>query len=135
MDDLDRRLKEDADRIRADVPSDLRSRINASMRTVPLIRPRRTQISLPLWLAGSLTGAAAAVLAIAVVNWRESADTAPEPAVAYSVPQYIDELERELPLRAKTADLTEPLEDELENLRSDLEKARENVERDLRFTF
>ena len=137
MDDLERRLKEDADRIRADVPSDLRSRIDASVRAVPTKRPRRTEISLPLWLGGSLTGVAAAVLAIALVNWRDSAEPAPEPAdaVAYSVPRYIDELERELPLRAKTADLTEPLEDELENLRSDLEKARENVERDLRFTF
>jgi hypothetical protein len=40
-----------------------------------------------------------------------------------------------LPLRVKTADLAAPLEDELQNLRSDLEKARDNVERDLKFTF
>jgi hypothetical protein len=68
---------------------------------------------------------------------RGSMDIAPPPpaeAVAESVPEYIREFEQ-LPLRAKTADLTAPLEEELKNLRSDLERARENVEQDLDFTF
>ena len=38
-------------------------------------------------------------------------------------------------LNVESADLTRSLEDELINLQSDLEKAKENVERDVKFTF
>ena len=136
MDELERRLREDAHEIRAEVPAGLRARIGESLRSARPMPPARRDFSWPLWLAASVTGAAAAVVAIALLNvgdmgeTREAADSAP-----YSVPQYVNELQRELPLRATTADLTAPLEEEMKNLRSDLERARENVERDLEFTF
>jgi hypothetical protein len=59
----------------------------------------------------------------------------PAETVAEAMPDYIRDFERQVPLRAKTADLTAPLEEELKNLRSDFERAKENVEQDLDFTF
>jgi hypothetical protein len=136
MDDLERRLREDAGAIRAEVPPQLTARIASAVRGARALPPARREFGWPLWLAASLTGAVAAAVAIVSVN-RGSMDIAPPPpaeAVAESVPEYIREFEQ-LPLRAKTADLTAPLEEELKNLRSDLERARENVEQDLDFTF
>ena len=135
MDDLERRLREDGEAIRAEVPPQLAARIASSVRGVRA--PARREFGWPLWLAASLTGAAAAAAAIVSLN-RGSMDTPAPPAaeaVADLVPEYILEFEQQLPLRAKTADLTAPLEEELKNLRSDLERARENVEEDLHFTF
>jgi hypothetical protein len=134
MDELERRLREDATRIHAEVPADLQKRIGQSLQSARPMSPPRRDFSWPLWLAASVTGAAAAVVAIVLVNVAnevpESADSA-----AYSVPQYVNELHLALPLRATTADLTAPLEEEMKNLRADLERARENVEEDLEFTF
>jgi hypothetical protein len=141
MDDLEQRLKEDAGRIEAPVSPQLKARIDAALRAAQATPAVRREFSYPLWLAASLTGVAAAVVAIVLMNWtRDSVSLRnPEPqradAVAYSVPEYVSEFERQLPLRAKTAVLTAPLEEELRNLRSDLEKARENVEEDLGFSF
>jgi hypothetical protein len=136
MDDLERRLREDAEAIRAEVPPQLTARIASSVCGVRALPPARREFGWPLWLAASLTGAAAAAVAIVSVNWRSMNEPAPPPAeaVAESVPDYIRDFEQ-LPLHAKTADLTAPLEEELKNLRSDLERARENVEQDLDFTF
>jgi hypothetical protein len=52
-------------------------------------------------------------------------------AVTTTTPQVM-EIYRPFPLNARTADLTEPLEEELQHLQSDLEKARVSVVRDLR---
>jgi hypothetical protein len=136
MDDIERRLREDAEAIRAEVPPQLTARIASSVRGVRALPPARREFGWPLWLAASLTGAAAAAVAIVSVNWRSMNEPAPPSAeaVAESVPDYIRDFEQ-LPLHAKTADLTAPLEEELKNLRSDLERARENVEQDLDFTF
>ncbi|HLU07414.1 MAG TPA: hypothetical protein VKZ91_12720 [Woeseiaceae bacterium] len=136
MDKLERRLRDDALQIRADVSPDLAVRIQESLRSARPMPQARREFSLPLWLAASVTGAAAALAVIILVNVGdigkppEAADSAP-----YSVPQYVNELRHELPLRATTADLTAPLEEEMKNLRSDLERARERLERDLEFTF
>lgn len=137
MDDLERRLRKDAKAIRAEVPPELGARIAASVRGVRPMPPSSREFGWPLWLAASLTGAAAATVAIVSLNWGGVDDPAPPPTeiVADAMPDYIREFERQLPLRAKTADLTAPLEEELKNLRSDLKRARENVEQDLDFTF
>lgn len=139
MDELGKRLQKDAGRIRAEVSGELCERIDASLAAARTRRPvRRAEHRFyPLWLAASLTGAAATLGAIAVMNWPVANDSQPFPAgeEIRSVPEYVHEIGRDLPLRARTADLTAPLETELENLRSDLERARENVERDLRFSF
>ena len=137
MDDLERRLREDAKAIRAEVPPEMAARIASSVRGVRAAPPARREFSWPLWLAASLTGAAAATVAIVSLNTGGVDEPAPLPAesVAEAIPDYMRDFERQLPLRAKTADLTAPLEEELRNLRSDLERAKENVEQDLDFTF
>lgn len=137
MDNIERRLRADAAEIRAEVPPHVRARIASSLQNARAIPPVRREFGWPLWLAASLTGAAAAVVVIVSVNWGSIDREQPQVAetVVRSVPEYVHELERQLPLRAKTANLTAPLEEELKNLRSDLERARENVEQDLDFTF
>jgi hypothetical protein len=49
--------------------------------------------------------------------------------------EYLQQIQGRLPLRAETAVFTHGLEDELQKLQADLEKARENVNRDMNFTF
>lgn len=135
MVNLEQRLREDAAEIRAEVPPQLKTRLKASLRRAQVNGRGRAEARYPLWLAGSLTGVVAALFAVGVINWRGSAGPDVDAEEFRGVPGYVAELERELPLAAKTADLTAPLETELENLRADLEKARENVEQDLRFAF
>lgn len=140
MDDLERRLREDAKAIRPEVPPEMAARIASSVRGVRALPPARREFSWPLWLAASLTGAAAATVAmVAIVSLNrggvEDPAALPAETVAEAMPDYIRDFERQLPLRATTADLTAPLEEELKNLRSDLERAKENVEQDLDFTF
>lgn len=162
MKEIEERLHEDAARLEAEVPAELRARIDSALRRAAPAVPRRTRagVGLPrirhrfagkvgqqakaraigdrygpgsLWLGGSLTGLAAAASVVLLVN--RDAGQAPEPLshTPRPVSEYV-QLEFPVPLRAQTAVLTEPLEEELANLRSDLEKARENVARDLEFT-
>jgi hypothetical protein len=74
----------------------------------------------------------AVLLVIVMVEWnRDVPDGLPAEPTAATAPEII-EFFGVLPLKARTADLTGPLEDELLHLQSDLEKARLSVERDLR---
>jgi hypothetical protein len=137
MDKLERRLKEDAGLIKADLAPELQERIRASLESTKPVKqaPRTTKTpGTSLWWASSLTGLAAAALLIVVINWNggvepveEVADAAP-PGITWSI-------QSGFPLNAETAEWTAPLEEELKNLQSDLEKARESVERDLRLGF
>lgn len=135
--DIERRLCADAEQIRADVPPELRARIQASLhaarqvRSVPVARRKHTGY----WWASGLTGIATALLVMLLINWNRNAVIAvPEEQVATTVTPEIVETLGYLPLKARTADFTGPLEEELQNLQSDLEKARLSVERDLRST-
>jgi hypothetical protein len=139
MDKTEQRLKQDAELLSASVSRELRARIDASLEgVVPEgARPKRTDFDFSLWFAASLTGMAAAAVLVVVLMQR-GADRVPAPAddaVATAVPEYAHELERQLPLQVRTADLAAPLEEELEDLKSDMEKARKSVEEDLDFTF
>lgn len=141
MDDFEKRLKRDADAIQASVSPELRARIDASLHGIEPIRPA-TPRSTPvrLWWASSLTGLAAAVLVIVLVNWnRPAADSPPADTVASSPPPTATEpplaTPMPVPLDIRTADFASPLEEELERLQSDIEKARESVRKDLDFTF
>ena len=134
MDRLERRLKEDAERIPADVGPQLRERIRASLEAIPPVEsmPRRTdRPGFSLWLTSSLAGLAGALLVIAIVNWDRGAEPGAETA---SEPQTMWPIQGGASLTTETAEWTAPLEDELEKLKSDLEKAKENVERDLRLS-
>ena len=139
---LQRRLRADAGDIRAELSPEMRARIAASLQAVrelpPLRVARETAVGSPAsnWWASGLTGVAAALLIILLIN-RNSNELVEAPAaeVATTVTPEIAERFGSLPLKATTAELTGPLEEELEHLQSDLEKARQKVERDLRLTF
>jgi len=132
MDEYGKRLKRDADAIRAKVTPELRARIDASLEGVtPARGAERAAVPVKLWWASSLTGLAAAAVVIAIVNWnRDAPDTPPtEPVAGVTVPDVTVPVPSALEVR--TADFVSPLEDELVRLRADIEKARESVREDL----
>jgi len=129
MDNLAKRLREDADQIEVAVSPELDSRINASLQGVrqeasqPIATARRPAA---FWWASSLTGVAAALAIVVIVNLQESEPeiTVTEPAVQqFSIPRFN--------WKPKTAMLTETLEQELEDIQSDLKKAEQAVKDDL----
>jgi hypothetical protein len=143
MDEFEKRLKEDAASIKADVSTQLKARIESSVHATERARSEaesapgnRGSRSLPWWVSG-VTGLVAAVLVIALLN----RNTTTEPIVpieeqtAIVVPEYVRQFHTDFTLNAVNADFTGPLESELEKLKSDLEKARKNVEQDLKATF
>ncbi|MGI9261364.1 MAG: hypothetical protein ACR2QR_04975 [Woeseiaceae bacterium] len=143
MDNFEKRLKRDADAIEVEVSPELRARIDASLHGIePVRQVRRETTPINMWWASSLTGLAAAVLVIVLINWNQpgaivtpdetTADTRTD-AELPTVPELPTETAPMLDIR--TADFASPLEVELENLQSDIEKARESVRKDLDFTF
>lgn len=132
MDRLAQRLREDAERIDVEVSAELERRIDASLRAVTPERPVRKVAPRPahspvFWWASTLTGAAAAVAVIVVVNRQPTVEqpaVLPATQVAEALPPPVD-------LNAQAAMLTGPLHEELENLESDLRKAEEKVRRDI----
>ncbi|RLA32339.1 MAG: hypothetical protein DRR11_08505 [Gammaproteobacteria bacterium] len=142
MDEFEKRLKRDAQGIDADISPQLASRIEASLRSVERIESLRQKGSATsnLWWASSLTGLAAAAAVIALLNWNrpDPEPVLPEQTAFQVVPdarEYLQQIQGRLPLRAETADFRHGLEDELVKLQADFEKARENVNRDIDFTF
>jgi hypothetical protein len=139
MDEFENRLKRDADEIRADISPELRERIDASLRGTKRIQPvpESGNPGINLWWASSLTGLAAAVMVIVLINWnRPTTELVPvEPVAQRTVPAF-DELQSLNPPRLiKTADFATPLEEELARLQADIERARANVRKDIEFTF
>jgi hypothetical protein len=139
MDEFEKRLKRDADAIRPDASPELAARIEASIQGIEPIRPveARPTSSNGLWWASSLTGLAAAIAVVVLVNWNQPAvDDVPEATVVdVTVPPDTVLTAPPIPLEISTADFASPLEEELDHLKSDLEKAREKVKKDLDFTF
>jgi molecular chaperone GrpE (heat shock protein) len=142
MDEFEKRLKRDAQGIDADISPQLASRIEASLRSVERIESLREKGSATsnLWWASSLTGLAAAAAVIALLNWNrpDPEPVLPEQTAFQVVPdarEYLQQMQGRFPLRTETADFTHGLEDELTRLQADFEKARENVNRDIDFTF
>ena len=138
--ELEQRLRADAQQIVADVSPELRARIAASIRSVAPIRSvpagrDADRSGGPGWWASGLTGLAAALLIILLVNTNRNSSPTPDSvtadSVATTVTPEISERPGMLPLKVRTADLTGPLEDELVRLQADIEKARQAVERDL----
>ena len=135
MDELERKLRADAKRIQVDVSDTLEKRVDAAIAATRAEPPRQTRSRQPLWRV-ALIGGAAAMLVVVLLDWPSS-DTAltPPAATVRTVPQAAPVQQTEFDLRAQPAVLTEPLEEELERLKSDLEKAREGVAEDLRGSF
>ncbi len=137
MDNLTRKLREDAATIDAEISAQLDSRIKASLAAVePEAARRRKPARRPVsfWLASSLTGMAAALALIAVLNIDDSSEPAAVPrTVAGNPAQPLDIPALDLDVEA--AMLTEPLARELEDLQADLKKAEEVVRGDVRIDF
>ncbi len=128
MDKLAKQLRADAERIDITVSDELDRRIDASLRAVtPATETHRPAVSKPplFWWASTITGVAAAVAIIAIVNWQ-----APEESVS-ATPSNIVAVVPPIDLRAEAAMLTGPLQDELDKLQSDWKKAEEKVKRDI----
>ena len=126
MDKLAQRLRDDADNINVTISDELDRRIEASLHAVTPVEEKQAPRARPplFWLASTLTGVAAALAVIAIVNLQEGEETMIEPVtVADTVPAF--------DLNVEAAMLTAPLEQELENLQSDLKKAEEKVKRDI----
>ena len=143
MDNFEQQLKRDADAIEVEVSAELRARIDASLHGIePVRQVKKSSPPLNLWWASSLTGLAAAILIIVLINVNQPGPgVTPVETVADSRPEAelptVPELPADEPpmLDIRTADFASPLERELQNLQSDIEKARESVKKDLDFTF
>jgi hypothetical protein len=138
MDKLEQRLRDDAARINVTVSPQLDDRIRASLhaaaeerRTSPVRASVRSRSS--MWWASSLTGLAATLVVVVLLNlWQ----TEPAPVVAQA-PQATPDAGSGEPLampvlKAETAMLTAPLQDELDNLEADLKRAEKAVREDIR---
>ena len=138
MDKLAKRLREDAATIDAEVSAQLDSRIQASLAAIEPEAARRQRNArrrpVSFWLASSLTGVAATLAVIAILNIVDTNEPAAVPrTMADNTPQPI-----EIPvidLDVEAAMLTGPLAQELEDLQADLRKAEEVVRGDVRIDF
>jgi hypothetical protein len=128
MDKLAKQLREDADEIRVVITPELENRIEASLRGVAqdkgeLVKGRQSAL---FWWASSVTGVAATLAFIALVNLSkpelETAITEPQQQT-FSVPRF--------DWKPKPAVLTETLEQELYDIQSDLKKAEQTVRDDI----
>lgn len=133
MDKLAEQLKTDAERIEVQISAELDCRIEASLRG---ISPEPTAVGSDaerpkfLWWASSLTGIAAALILIAILNYGSETVVAPQDvagpspvAIATNVP-IID-------WKTESAMLTSPLQQELEDLQADIKKAEQKVKQDI----
>lgn len=133
MDNLAAKLRQDAEQIDASISPELDERIQASLHNVTQERPtprREATRSLSFWWASSLTGVAAALAVVVIVNLR-----APDPAPAVTEPVAGTLVLPSVPWNVRTAVLTTPLEQEIEDLQADLKKAEEAVKEDLDVVF
>ena len=131
MDKLAKRLKQDAEQIDVQVSKELDRRIDASLRSVELPRaaaPRSESRPAIFWWASSLTGIAAALAVIGLLNVIQP----PTPRSDATPPSFASSADTPMiRFRTESAMLTEPLRQELEDLQSDLKKAEEKVKQDI----
>ena len=126
MDKLAKQLRTDAEQIEVTVSDELDRRIAASLRAVEPLEQAPVASKPPLfWWASTLTGVAAAIAVIAIVNWQ-----VPDKPVS-ATPVNIVAVVPPIDLKAESAMLTGPLQEELDKLQSDLKKAEEKVKRDI----
>ena len=137
MDKLANRLREDAAKIDAEISAELDNRLHASLAAIEPAGARQRKAArrpVSFWLASSLTGVAAALAVIAVLNVVDSNRPAATPGtVAVNAVQPLEIPDLDLDVEA--AMLTAPLAQELEALQADLKKAEEVVRGDVRIDF
>jgi hypothetical protein len=132
MDKLAEKLKADAAAIDVHISDDLDRRIAASLQGVEPEQPSeaapRPRPAL-FWWASSLSGVAAALAVIAIINSQSQTDDMPV-AIAQTSP--VNEiLTPVIDWKTESAMLTQPLQRELEDLRADIRKAEEKVKQDI----
>ena len=140
MDEFEKRLKRDANAVQAEVSPELRSRIDASLRGVEPLNAAPVVQNSParLWWASSLTGLVAVLVLIVVANLNKPDTDSVQQEVTAGLTEPPMPVERPFlspNLDIRSADFTSPLEEELLKLQADIEKARENVRKDVDFTF
>lgn len=131
MDKLAQQLKQDAAAIEVDVSPELDRRLAASFENVqpqPQL-PRRSKQW--FWWASSLTGVAAAVALVAVINF-DSNDSYNETETTAHVSPVV-ELDKtpSIDWHTESAMLVGPLQKELDALESDLKKAEARVRKEI----
>lgn len=131
MDKLSHRLHRDADNIEVVVSNELDQRIAASLRS---ITPEAGSVSVPksrrpemFWWASSLTGIAAAIAVIIIVNSQAPV----EPATVTATPTNIIAAVPVIDWKTETAMLTGQLQQEFDDLQSDIKKAEKKVREDI----
>ena len=129
MDKLASRLRHDAENIDAKVSDELDRRIRASLNGVTLSTDQQatTPPARPagFWWASSLTGIAAAVAVIAIINSQQDAP------VPQATPANIFAAVPTIDLKTETAVMTSPLRQELDALQSDIKKAEKRVREEI----
>ena len=133
MDKLAKQLKADAAMIDVQVSDELDRRITASLHGVTPEKPNLpAERSRPaaFWWASSLTGVAAALVVIAIINSQSRPGDEPVAQVAETSPVPVVTTPT-IDWKTESAMLTRPLQQELEDLQSDLKKAEEKVKRDI----
>ncbi|MGI9272638.1 MAG: hypothetical protein ACR2QT_12740 [Woeseiaceae bacterium] len=127
MDKLANRLRRDADQIEVVVSPELDDRIRASIEGATqdraAVKPNQRPTS--FWWASSLTGVAATLAVIGVINL-----SGPEPEIPTTEPPVPSFAMPQFDWKPKTAMLTETLEQELQDIQSDLKKAEQAVKED-----
>lgn len=128
MDNLAKQLREDADHIEVLVSPELDDRIRASLAGVSQERatPTEKRPAASFWWASSLTGVAATIAIIAIVNL-----SGPEPQVGITEPAPTPFAASNFDWNMQPAVLTETLEQELVDFQADLKKAEQAVRSDL----
>ncbi len=132
MDKLANQLKYDAAQLDVEISDELDRRITASLRAVTPETPEKPRIQqrpAAFWWASSLTGVAAALIMIAIVN-RQPAPDMTVPSVAETSPVK-ESVTPTIDWKTESAMLTRPLQQELEDLRSDIKKAEQKVKDDI----
>ena len=132
MDKLGKRLRDDAVSIEAEISAGLDRRIQASLQNVAPERARpasRRSRPYSFWWASSLTGIAAAIAVIAVINLERPE---PTPIAGNTVQPFVIPA---INLKVEAAMLTSPLQQELEALQSDLRKVQRAVREDVDLSF
>ena len=136
MDKLAEQLRIDARRIDASVSPELQQRIDASLRATMQERPadeRRAgrQPTGGFWWASSLTGLAAALLVIVVINARVPDEPAAAEVSAHVQPPAVPLSVPSIDWKTESAMLTSPLRQEWEDLQADIKKAEQKVKADI----
>lgn len=128
MDKLAKQLRDDAKSIEARISPQLDERIRASLESTSQERtPARSPgHSARFWWTSSLTGIAAALLIVAIVNL-----TLDEPEPAITEPPATPQLAVQFDWNLQPAMLTQTLEQELADIQSDLKKAEQIVREDI----